>query len=268
MTGRSVLDEPHTPPTRPPTPSFASGRGSSRATRWGWSCSRPIASSTRRSGCSTGRSFDRACWLARGVPGRRAPRRHRSARRRVRAGGDGALAGRDRRGDRAPALDAAGAAAVSARARRDLHHLLRRAALPTAARDAGVPVRGPGARRGRGPGARARASIARRPRPFGARVGAGAGADRGLAPRVAGAAGRRSRVAGAHRWAATEAAFQVGPESGTRLLLWRPTTPFSGTSPIDGAPNGLHLTTGSDGSARSRVRLGGGALFPGDYVVG
>ncbi len=71
-----------------------------------------------------------------------------------------------------------------------------------------------------------------------------------------------------HRWAATEAAFQVGPESGTRLLLWRPTTPFSGTSPIDGAPNGLHLTTGSDGSARSRVRLGGGALFPGDYVVG
>ena len=70
-----------------------------------------------------------------------------------------------------------------------------------------------------------------------------------------------------HRWAATEAVFQAGSELGTRLLLWRPTPPFSGTSPIEGAPNGLHLTTGADGIARARVRLGGGALAPGDYIV-
>jgi hypothetical protein len=70
-----------------------------------------------------------------------------------------------------------------------------------------------------------------------------------------------------HRWAATEAVFQTGSESGTRLLLWKPRPPLSATSPIDGAPNGLHLTTGADGSARARVRLGGGALAPGNYVV-
>ncbi len=70
-----------------------------------------------------------------------------------------------------------------------------------------------------------------------------------------------------HRWAATEVAFQAGGQSGTRLLLWRPAPPLSGTSPIEGAPSGLHLTTGADGSARARVRLGGGALAPGTYVV-
>ncbi len=72
-----------------------------------------------------------------------------------------------------------------------------------------------------------------------------------------------------HRWAATEAAFRRGSETGTRLLLWRPTPPFSRTSPIEGAPSGLHLRVGDEGNARVQVhvRLGGGAVGPGAYVV-
>ncbi len=70
-----------------------------------------------------------------------------------------------------------------------------------------------------------------------------------------------------HRWAATEAAFQRGSETGTRLLLWRPTPPFSRLSPIEGAPSGVHLRLGVEGSARAQVRLGGGAVAPGAYVV-
>jgi len=69
-----------------------------------------------------------------------------------------------------------------------------------------------------------------------------------------------------HRWAATEATFQQGNESGTRLLLWRPAPPFSEISPIEGAPSGLHLRTGAGGTARAQVRLGGGAVGPGTYV--
>jgi hypothetical protein len=70
-----------------------------------------------------------------------------------------------------------------------------------------------------------------------------------------------------HRWAATEAAFQQPSETGTRLLLWRPTPPFSRTSPIEGAPSGLHLRIGDEGGARVQVRLGGGAVGGGTYVV-
>jgi hypothetical protein len=70
-----------------------------------------------------------------------------------------------------------------------------------------------------------------------------------------------------HRWAATEAAFRQGNVSGTRLLLWRPAPPFSMMSPLEGAPNGVHLRIGTEGSARVQVRLGGGALGPGTYVV-
>ena len=70
-----------------------------------------------------------------------------------------------------------------------------------------------------------------------------------------------------HRWAATEAVFQQGNARGTRLLLWRPTAPFSATSPIEGAPSGLHLRIGAEGSARAHVRLGGGAVAPGAYVL-
>ena len=70
-----------------------------------------------------------------------------------------------------------------------------------------------------------------------------------------------------HRWAATEAAFRGPSETGTRLLLWRPTPPFSRTSPIEGAPSGLHLRVGDEGGARVHVRLGGGAVAAGTYVV-
>jgi 4-amino-4-deoxy-L-arabinose transferase-like glycosyltransferase len=77
--------------------------------------------------------------------------------------------------------------------------------------------------------------------------------------------GRRLRAH--HRWAATEAAFQRPSETGTRLLLWRPTAPFSGTSPIEGAPSGLHLRVGDEGGARVQVRLGGGPVGAGTYVI-
>ena len=69
-----------------------------------------------------------------------------------------------------------------------------------------------------------------------------------------------------HRWAATETAFQQGKESATRLLLWRPTPPFSATSPIEGTPSGLHLWIGPGGSARAQARLGGGVVDPGTYL--
>jgi hypothetical protein len=86
-----------------------------------------------------------------------------------------------------------------------------------------------------------------------------------------------------HRWAATEVALQAPSEValqapsevalqapsnvGTRLLLWKPTPPFAAASPIEGAPNGLHLRTGVEGRARVRVRLGEGVLRPGSYAV-
>jgi hypothetical protein len=64
-----------------------------------------------------------------------------------------------------------------------------------------------------------------------------------------------------HRWAATE----VTVAGGTRLLLWRPSPPYPKVSPIHGAPNGLHLQAGDDGTARAAVRLGEGALAAGAY---
>ena len=70
-----------------------------------------------------------------------------------------------------------------------------------------------------------------------------------------------------HRWAATEAAFQRPGETGTRLLLWRPTAPFSRTSPIEGAPSGLHLRIGGEGDARVHLRLGGGPVGRGSYLI-
>jgi len=59
-----------------------------------------------------------------------------------------------------------------------------------------------------------------------------------------------------HRWAAVE----VATDDGTRLLMWKPAPPFSPRSPVEGAPNGLHLATGEGPEARVRVRFGGGAL--------
>jgi hypothetical protein len=86
-----------------------------------------------------------------------------------------------------------------------------------------------------------------------------------------------------HRWAATEVRIEgptregptregptrEGPtrEGRTRLLLWKPAPPLAARSPIEGAPNGLHLRTGDDGVARARVRLGEGTLAAGNYRV-
>jgi hypothetical protein len=70
-----------------------------------------------------------------------------------------------------------------------------------------------------------------------------------------------------HRWAATEAAFQRPGETTTRLLLWRPTAPFSRTSPLEGAPNGVHLRASDEGGARVQVRLGGGPVGAGSYGI-
>jgi hypothetical protein len=70
-----------------------------------------------------------------------------------------------------------------------------------------------------------------------------------------------------HRWAATEVAFRRPGETGTRLLLWRPTAPFSRTSPIEGAPSGVHLRIGAEGDARVHARLGGGAVGAGTYAL-
>jgi hypothetical protein len=68
----------------------------------------------------------------------------------------------------------------------------------------------------------------------------------------------------AHRWAATEVTM-AAPHPATRILLWRPAPPLPATSPIEGAPNGLHLTTGADGTARAHVRLEGDPLPAGAY---
>jgi len=64
-----------------------------------------------------------------------------------------------------------------------------------------------------------------------------------------------------HRWAATEVALA----GHTRLLLWRPEPPYPTVSPIHGAPSGLHLQAGDDGTARAAVRLGEGELAAGAY---
>jgi hypothetical protein len=69
-----------------------------------------------------------------------------------------------------------------------------------------------------------------------------------------------------HRWAATEVGW-LTPGNRPRLLLWRPAPPYPMPSPIVGAPNGVHLTAGSDGVARAHVRLAGGPTPPGRYLL-
>jgi hypothetical protein len=100
-----------------------------------------------------------------------------------------------------------------------------------------------------------------------------AGAMRGIAPGVALVllwcagwpaivrAGQALRAR--HRWAAIEADV----DGGTRVLLWRPAAPFDAPSPISGAPSGVHLRVTAGHRARAQVRLGGGPLPPGDYLV-
>jgi hypothetical protein len=70
-----------------------------------------------------------------------------------------------------------------------------------------------------------------------------------------------------HRWAATEVSWLVPPGGRPRLLLWRPAPPYPMPSPIEGAPNGVHLRAGADGTARAHVHLGGGPVPAGKYVL-
>ncbi|MFL5304391.1 MAG: hypothetical protein ACJ8F1_04230 [Polyangia bacterium] len=68
-----------------------------------------------------------------------------------------------------------------------------------------------------------------------------------------------------HRWAATEVALTTEPRP--RLLLWRAAPPFGPTSPLIGAPEGVHLRPGADGTARAQVQLAGGPLPAGRYEL-
>ncbi len=70
-----------------------------------------------------------------------------------------------------------------------------------------------------------------------------------------------------HRWAATEVGWLAPPGSRPRLLLWRPARPYPMPSPIEGAPDGVHLRAGADGVARAHVRLAGGPIPTGAYVL-
>jgi hypothetical protein len=81
-------------------------------------------------------------------------------------------------------------------------------------------------------------------------------------PRVV-AAGERLRAR--HRWAAAEVTLATEPRP--RLLLWRPAPPLADLSPLAGAPEGVHLRAGSDGSARAQVQLAGGPLPAGAYTL-
>ncbi|HEY6478193.1 MAG TPA: hypothetical protein VI456_16560, partial [Polyangia bacterium] len=70
-----------------------------------------------------------------------------------------------------------------------------------------------------------------------------------------------------HRWAATEVSWLTPPGSRPRLLLWRPAPPYPMRSPIEGAPNGVHLEVGDGGVARAHVRLAGGPIPAGAYLL-
>jgi hypothetical protein len=66
-----------------------------------------------------------------------------------------------------------------------------------------------------------------------------------------------------HRWAVTE----VAVDGRMRTLLWGPAPPLAPTSPLEGAPNGVHLRLGPAAVARARLLLGGGDLSPGTYAL-
>ncbi len=68
-----------------------------------------------------------------------------------------------------------------------------------------------------------------------------------------------------HRWAATEVALSTEPRP--RLLLWRAAPPLGPASPLAGAPEGVHLRAGADGTARAQVQLAGGPLPAGTYEL-
>jgi len=72
------------------------------------------------------------------------------------------------------------------------------------------------------------------------------------------------RLRAAHRWAVTV----ISVDGRARYLMWAPEPPLRPSSPVAGAPNGVHLRAGGDGPTRVRVALGGGALPAGRYQLG
>jgi hypothetical protein len=72
-----------------------------------------------------------------------------------------------------------------------------------------------------------------------------------------------------HRWAATEVVWLPPVGNRPRLLLWKPAPsyPTPMPSPIEGAPNGVHLQVGADGAARAHARLAGGPVPKGAYLL-
>ena len=51
------------------------------------------------------------------------------------------------------------------------------------------------------------------------------------------------------------------------MLLWRAAPPLGPASPLIGAPEGVHLRAGIDGTARAQVQLAGGPLPAGTYEL-
>ena len=267
VTGRSVLDEPHHDTDRAAyaiarewfrfEPGYALGLATLKADRLFDPEHRLLYWSIFRPGVLVGRP---AAWFA----ARRDAHRTRLADALRRRGG-GARARRCRRRRRAPAVGAARAGSVPARAGRDLHRLLRRAALPPADRAARVSVRRVRARGDRRRRARRRVSFARRPRSGGegARAGAACSSSSGASAWPAtleAGTGLRAR----HRWAVSE----VELDGRRRLLLWAPAPPLAPQSPLAGSPEGVHVRV--DGGGRPtplRLRLGGGPLPAGRYAA-
>jgi hypothetical protein len=68
-----------------------------------------------------------------------------------------------------------------------------------------------------------------------------------------------------HRWGAAEVVVSTEPRP--RLLLWRAAPPLGPTSPLMGAPEGVHLRADPAGHARAQVQLAGGLLPAGTYEL-
>ena len=253
-----------TRPTAPPTPSRASGRASSRGYALGLATlkadrlfdpeHRLLYWSIFRPGVLVGR---RAAWFAarRGAIA--------AVRRRVRPRRGGARARRHRRGawragaGRLLALLPFQLALVG-----DLRRLLRGAALPPADRDAGVPVRRAGARRARGAAGRrwrARAVPASSTR-------RGRSGRRWCWSSSGGSAGPRCSTAARACGRATAGRSPRSSSTVARPLLWAPAPPLAPTSPLAGAPNGVHLVAAA-APPRAAARLGGRPTPRGNYLL-
>ena len=74
-----------------------------------------------------------------------------------------------------------------------------------------------------------------------------------------------ARLRAVHRWAVT----MIAVDGGMRTLMWGPVAPLApgATSPLAGAPNGVHIRADGARPTRLRLVLGGGALPAGSYEL-